>query len=65
MCRDNFVVESRNVASALLERGYHSYTVLKVLRRFLVDNFYIYGDTRRFELWKSVHAGLPGAENVP
>jgi hypothetical protein len=64
MCRDNFVVESRHVVAALLERGYHTRTVFKVLRRFLVDNYYIYGDNNRRALWKDVCDGL-GTANVP
>jgi hypothetical protein len=68
MRRDNFNQESVNCVRALLERGYHQRVIFKVLRRFLYDNFYLYGDSRRSALWEAVSevfaAGL-GAENAP
>jgi hypothetical protein len=64
----NFIQESINCVMALLERGYHQRMVFKVLRRFLYDHFYLYGDSRRSALWDAVSAGCSaglGAENAP
>jgi len=58
MSRANFVLESRNCANALLDRGYHRGTILKVLRRFLYDNHHIYGDVNRHALWYDITNGL-------
>jgi hypothetical protein len=68
MRRDNFVQESVNCVRALLERGYHQRVIFKVLRHFLYDNFYLYGDSRRSALWEAVSevfAAGQGAENAP
>jgi hypothetical protein len=78
MRRKNFIQESilesilsrnaLNCITALLERGYHHRVVFKVARRFLRENFHLYGDINRSALWDAVSvvfsAGM-GAENAP
>jgi hypothetical protein len=68
MRRSNFIQESANCVMALLERGYHHRVVFRVLRRFLHDHYYLYGDSSRSALWNAVStrcsAGM-GAEMHP
>jgi hypothetical protein len=68
MRRENFIQDSINCVMTLLERGYHQRVVFKVLRRFVYDNFHLYGDSNRSALWEEVSAGCAaglGAEIAP